>query len=60
MKPSIYRRNLGSLDAILALHVDVEILLGFTFFNSAEIPRSGHEFSFLLLPKSYLDTSNKL
>ena len=25
VKPSIYRKNLGSLDAILALHVDVEI-----------------------------------
>ena len=34
-KPSIYRRNLGTLDVILAIHVDVEILLGFTFLNRA-------------------------
>ena len=34
-RPSIYRRNLGTLDVILAIHVDVEILLGFTFQNRA-------------------------
>ena len=35
VRPSIYRRNLGTLDVILAIHVDVEILLGFTFQNRA-------------------------
>ena len=34
-KPSIYRRNLGTLDAILAIHVDIEILIGFTFLIHA-------------------------
>ena len=34
-RPSIYRRNLETLDVILAIHVDVEIPLGFTFQNRA-------------------------
>ena len=38
-RPSIYRRNLGTLDAILALDLDVEILLEFTFLILAENPR---------------------